>query len=351
MKILVVGASGVTGSELIRYLNAITHEIDMDLLSRSYSGLSVRSIDPSSCVTQKKKYIGYSELSDVTSYDFIFLCISAQDAKFFYEKYLRAVVSKCNTKVIDLSPVFRLKNQGVFEDIYKFKRPDIDIGNIAIGVPELFGKELQNAQIISPPGCIATACIFMLSPIAKDMSGVVNINALTSFSGSGRTPKREKLAIEVNDSLRTYKAFSHRHCPEVEQALNMHSSVSWNDRVNITATSVPISRGILVNTFIILPGYNKKELKNLYKFFYQDNPLVTVLNERSRHGLQMPNPKLVRGSCRVVIGIEEGGDGSFYISTAIDNLGRGSAGQAALIFANLLGIDLNESFFDSPVAL
>ena len=176
------------------------------------------------------------------------------------------------------------------------------------------------------PGCYPTGALIGLIPLVKEglisLDGIV-VDSKSGVSGAGRDVVLESLFCEVNEGVKAYKIFSHRHTPEIEQELS--EMARREVKVTFVPHLIPMDRGILTTLYVHLNKKMKtRDLLNLFEESYRREPFVRVYPEG-----RLPNTKDVRGSnfCDVGIVVSEA-DERAVIVTAIDNLVKGASGEA-----------------------
>jgi N-acetyl-gamma-glutamyl-phosphate reductase len=257
-------------------------------------------------------------------------------------------------KIVDLGPDFRLSDATAWARHYSGPHP----GRWVTGTPELPGAraQIQAASRVAAPGCYATAAILALTPlIAAGLAdpGDVVVVAASGTSGAGRSLRASLLASEVMGSVSAYAvAGAHRHTPEIEQALTEASradgyaaAASATSRpapaahVSFTPLLAPMPRGILATSTAPLtePNISTAHLRDALADAYRDEPFVTVLPDG-----QWPATASVYGSNGVHLQIgadpRAGRSGRAVVVAAIDNLGKGAAGQAIQDANLMLGL-------------
>ncbi len=238
-------------------------------------------------------------------------------------------------KVIDLSADYRLKDAAVYQQWYK--EPHHDAANLAhavYGLPELYGDRIPGATLIANPGCYPQTAILGLAPLVAhrlvELTGIV-IDSKSGVSGGGRTPKLGFHFPECNENFSAYAVGTHRHTPEIEQAL---ADVA-GERVEVIFTPhlVPMDRGIF-STIYATPtrAVTDAELTELYRDYYRGQPFVRVRTSvPTTKDCAFTNyldvcAKVVRGGKVVVLAAE-------------DNLVRGASGVAVQNFNRLFGFE------------
>lgn len=244
------------------------------------------------------------------------------------------------TKIIDLSADFRIKDVEKYEEWYGIKHQSPSFIKEAVyGLCEINREDIKSARLIANPGCFPTCTILSIYPLAKegliDMDTVI-VDAKSGVSGAGRGAKVANLYCEVNESIKPYGVAVHRHTPEIEDQL---SYASGKDVIiNFTPHLVPMNRGILATSYAKLKeklSYN--EVKEIYDKYYKDEYFVRVLDENV-----FPETRWVEGSnfADVNFKIDER-TGRIIMMGAIDNVVKGAAGQAVQNMNILYGLKEN----------
>jgi N-acetyl-gamma-glutamyl-phosphate reductase len=242
--------------------------------------------------------------------------------------------------VIDLGADFRLTDEAKWTTFYKSPYA----GHWVYGLPELPGARdaIAKASQVAAPGCYATASILALSPLLAvglvEPADIV-IVAASGTSGAGRTLRNEYLATEVMGSMRAYAVGgAHRHTPEIEQALisERHQLLQPAElSVSFTPTLAPMSRGILATcTARLVSGVTAADLRAALGEAYADENFVHLLPEG-----RWPATGSVLGSNAAQLQVTADTQaGRAVVVSAIDNLGKGAAGQAVQIANIMLGL-------------
>ena len=228
-------------------------------------------------------------------------------------------------RVVDLSGAFRLKNAEVYPRWYGFDHhaPEA-LAEAVYGIPEFDAPAIARARLISNPGCYATSVILALAPLLK--AGWVNQGAgiisdsKSGVSGAGRTPSEKLHFPEVNENLRAYGVFGHRHVPEMLQALDL----TEKDFI-FTPHLLPITRGILSTIYLRLSQTREVgEVEGLFREFYAGAPLVRIYPAGT-----LPEILGVAHTQYADLGFAlDAPTGRLIIVSTLDNLGKGAAGQA-----------------------
>lgn len=323
LKVGIMGSSGFAGEELIKILlrhpeakiTALAAKIEKTHVSRLYpwskAMLDLDVYDMSAEEVGKKADIVFLALPHKVSMDFA------------------PVVLKQGKKVIDLSADFRIKDKTVYEKWYEIKHVVPEYLKRAVyGLPELYRRDIKDADLIANPGCYPTSIILGCAPLLKKKmveTDYIICDSKSGVSGAGRTPTQALMFTEIaTNSFRPYKVNFHRHMPEIDQELSGLAGV--NIEVNFTPHLVPMERGILSTIYLKLnKNMDTKEALHLYKDFYKDEYFVRILEDG-----QLPDTKNVVRSNFCDIGIKVFPEKSLaVVMTAIDNLVKGASGQAA----------------------
>lgn len=330
----ILGASGYGGAELIRRLLHHPYARLAALGSRQHLGQPVSACWPQ--LAGLLEHTFQSTAAVIEACEVLFCATPHGETAPLVAQALAA-----GKRVIDLSADFRLPPE-LYARWYGHSHPHPELYPQArYGLVELHRAELAGAQLIANPGCNASAAILALAPLAAaDLLGDdVIVNIITGVSGAGRSAKLPFHYPELNESARPYNvAGQHRHTAEVEltlgrlkacgRSLQTHSkpaalTISFNPHL------VPMSRGILATSYT-RPATDRplstEALLALYQDFYADDPLICVQPA-------LPESKAVYGSDRTLITVRyDARSGHIVAFAAIDNLGKGAAGQAVQNF-------------------
>ena len=335
MKAAVAGASGYAGGELLRLVLAHPDLEIGPLVAGSAAGKSVSDLHPH--LPQLADVVfGQTTAAVLAEADVVFLALPhGQSAA------LAAQLPK-NLPVIDLGADHRLASAADWARFYDTPYA----GEWPYGLPELFRDQLVGARRIAGPGCNATAMTLALGPLLA--TGLVEPRDLVTTtasgtSGAGRGLTASLLASEVMGDMSAYKVASHRHTPEVRQSLSRLAGAEVS--LTYTPTLVPMPRGILA-TCTARTTATENELREALQQQYADEPFVHVLPPG-----RWPHTAATAGSnaCQLQLAVDADA-GRVVVVAALDNLGKGAAGQA-LQCANLaLGLPETAGLTASGVA-
>jgi len=254
---------------------------------------------------------------------------------------LAPVLVDAGVTVIDLSADFRLTDAAVYEAWYgvEHSAPGL-LAQAVYGLPEFDRTSLAGARLVACPGCYPTATILAAFPALESGVAIGNrvvVDAKSGVSGAGRAPSPGTHFVAADESLVPYKVGSHRHTPEMEQALG--TAAGHDLSVMFTPHLVPMSRGLLSTVYLdVEEGFTTAEAVELYRGRYHAEPFVHIHDA----GV-MPSTGEVRGSNRAAIGLHVDERTNTLVAVcAIDNLGKGSASQGIQCLNAVLGFPETE---------
>jgi N-acetyl-gamma-glutamyl-phosphate reductase len=318
--VALLGASGYSGQETLdRVLRHPELEV-VALGSDSLAGKPAAALDVR-LNGSLPRFVGNAEALAAGA-DLVFACLGHERAT--------ALEVPAGTVVVDLSGAHRLKDASLYPAWYGFEHPNAAaLGDWSYAMPELFPP---TGPLISNPGCYATAAILALAPIkdAIEPASVV-VDAKSGVSGAGRELKQSSHAGFVLENVSPYKVGAHQHAPEIGQALGFP--------VCFVPHLLPVRRGLLATCYVQPTG---GDLRALLEEAYAGSDVVRVLPD----GV-VPELARVQQTDGAEIGIfEDRATNHGVVICAIDNLGKGAAGQAlqnanlALGFEQTLGLRL-----------
>lgn len=339
----IIGATGYAGAELVRIL--INHpEVKIAAMSSvTYEGKTLAEIFPN-----------FEGITDDILVDMDTVVEKSQVVFASLPHGLsEPIARKCYDKgalFIDLGADFRLYDEEDYKKWYKLEYKDPELHKEAVySLCELCRDKTKNTKVIGNPGCYPTSISLGLYPLLK--AGVVRTNSVIIDSKSGVTGAGRGLTLgthypECNEAISAYKVAAHRHTPEIEQML----SEIAGEKVTITFVPhlLPVNRGILSTIYVDLTkDLTAEEIRKLYTDAYDNEKFVRVLPEGS-----FSNIRNVRCSNYCDISIHpDPRTGRVIITSAIDNMVKGAAGQAiqnmniALGFAEDCGLNMVPNIF------
>ena len=315
MKIGVVGASGYAGGELLRLLAGHPNFKVTYISAGSNAGELISSIHPH-LSNYKDIRFEATEINQINKCDLVFIALPHGESAKLIEGINESI------KVVDLGADYRLSDPEKWSKYYGGSYA----GKWQYGLPEIVGEEVfAGLKRVANPGCYATAISLSLAPALNFIeSDDIVVVAASGTSGAGRSAKINLLASEVMGSLTSYKFGGlHQHTPEVEECLN--GLTDENVNISFTPILAPMPRGILAtSTALLTEDIDTDEIRNRFKKYYENSTFVTVLENG-----YMPMTASVLGTNNVQIQVAvDAHTNRLVISCAIDNLGKGAAGQA-----------------------
>ena len=344
LKTAIIGASGYTGIELIRILlnhkqveitNLVASSNAGKELKEIYSHLSVFSLP----ILQKLEEVNFKEI------DLVFCCLPHTTS----QKIIKDLLSDSNLshlKIIDLSADYRLKDVNDYKDWYKNDHIAPYLQKEAVyGLTEFNRKDIKKSRLVACPGCYPTCALIPLTPLLQadliDKNNII-IDAKSGVSGAGRSLKENLLFSEVNESVKAYSIATHRHLIEIEQELKIAANKDL--KVSFTPHLVPMNRGIISTIYVNLKeNFDINNAKDVLKTAFEDEYFVEVSND-------YPATKDVFATnfCKIAI-FESRIQNQLIIISVIDNLTKGSSGQAVQNMNIMFGFDEREGLNLSPI--
>jgi N-acetyl-gamma-glutamyl-phosphate reductase len=318
----ILGASGYVGGELLRLLAAHPALAPAKLFGESKAGQKLAVVHPHLAAAYPQAAIerfGEGALDDV---DLIFAALPHG-----HSQRIAAEILDRGIPFVDLGADFRLNDAADYEGWYghAHEAPEL-LGRFVSGIPELHREAIRGAKGVAAAGCYATAAILALKPLVDAgllAPGSLIVSAASGVSGAGRETKETTGFCTVDGSLSAYGLLNHRHTAEMEMALG--------GTVLFTPHLAPMSRGILATCFgdVASQGDPLETLRDAYA----GEPFIQVTDEP-------PATKWVAGSNGVQLTARrDERTGRILAISAIDNLGKGAAGQMIQCANLMLGLD------------
>lgn len=320
MKVGIVGASGYTGAELLR-LTATHPDLDVVVATGdSQAGNRIADLYPSLAAAYgDRTYDSYSAES-VDGLDLVF-CGLPHGVSQTVIPEMRGRVGH----IVDLGSDFRLHDSSLYPQWYGADHtcPEL-LDEFVYGLPELFRSKLHGAELIAATGCNAATAVFALAPLLEAgliLGDGLVVNLVTGVSGAGRPPKSNTTFCTVDEDITPYALLTHRHTPEIEQALAERTGVDVS--VLFTPHLAPLSRGIIGTCYARPTGTaTTDDALNALRSFYADEPFM-VVSERP------PSTKATLGSNTVHLTARVDPRTGLVIAIAtLDNLVKGASGMA-----------------------
>lgn len=323
IRVGIVGASGYTGQECVRILSKHSQCKIVALFANKLAGTTTQELFNNDSSLPKS----FDTFDPNLDYDIdcLFLAVPHTTAH-----VLMSQIGKNKAyKVIDLSADFRLSCVDRYNQTYNQKHSCSDLlEKFVYGVPELYFDAIKESKFVANPGCFAIASILALFPLAANqLIDNAIIDAKTGVSGAGKALDESLLFCEVNEQVRAYKTNKHRHSVEINQACGIN--------VLFSPHLVPMQRGILASCYVTVnKSITKKDCVDIFNSCYKNQPFILINDSPVS-----PSTKHVVRSNMCELSIIDTQNNGFVIFSAIDNLIKGSAGNAVQCMNIMFGLD------------
>lgn len=332
----VVGASGYGGVELLRL---IAQHPQLELAAAtgdSQAGEPLASLYPSLAAAYGDRRFETYDADALDGLDVVFFALPHGVSMDMVPDLLGRV-----GHVVDLGSDYRLHDPALYPEWYgaEHTHPDL-LDAAAYGLPELFRDDIVGSELIAATGCNVATAVFGLAPLVKagliDPSGMI-VDIATGVSGAGRPPKPTNTLGFLGDNVTAYGLLTHRHTPEMEQAISEHAGLTGDDAATVLFTPhlVPMNRGILATCYArpATDGVTTELLLETLGAAYADQPWM-VVSEASPQTKSTLGANTVHLTARV-----DPRTGHVLVIGALDNLMKGAAGMAVQCANLALGLD------------
>lgn len=337
-RIAILGASGYTGAELVRLIATHPSMRIVALSADRKAGMSMAEVFPF------LRHLDLPRLTKIDEIDFagVDLCFCALPHATTQE-----VIAKLpkTLRIVDLSADFRLRDPAEYEKWYGQPHTAVEIQKEAVyGLTEFYRDEIRSARLVAGTGCNAATGQFALRPLIAagciDLDDIL-IDLKAGVSGAGRSLKENLLHAELSGGTHTYSAGGkHRHLGEFDQEF---SKIAGRPvRVQFTPHLLPMNRGILATVYV---KGDAKVVHQVLEKAYENEPFLEVLPFGS-----LPSTRDIAGSNFCHLGVI--GDrvpGRAVVVSVLDNLTKGSSGQAIQNANLMLGLPETEGLMLAPV--
>ncbi|XP_058069285.1 probable N-acetyl-gamma-glutamyl-phosphate reductase, chloroplastic isoform X2 [Magnolia sinica] len=283
VRIGVLGASGYTGSEIVRLLANHPHFGITLMTADRKAGQAIGSVFPHLIAQDLPNMVAVKD-ADFSKVDAVFCCLPHGTT----QEIIKGLPKEL--KIVDLSADFRLRNIDEYEEWYGQPHQAPDLQKEAIyGLTEVSREEIQRARLVANPGCYPTSVQLPLVPLIKgrlvELRNII-IDAKSGVSGAGRGAKEANLYTEIAEGIHAYGITKHRHVPEIEQGLSdaSHSKVT----VSFTPHLMPMSRGMQSTIYVeMASGVTIEDLYQQLKASYQIDNLVKGASGQALQNLNL----------------------------------------------------------------
>jgi N-acetyl-gamma-glutamyl-phosphate reductase len=290
----ILGCAGYTGQETLDRVLGHSGLETVALGSDTLAGQPARSLDPR--LQGDLPSFTTNAHAARSGADVIFLCVGNAEAAAFQPPP--------ETVVIDLTGVHRLVDQAAAAQWY-----GLTPGAWSYGLPEVHPAQ---GPLIANPGCYATAAALALAPLANVVEGEVIVDACSGVTGAGRRPRENTHAGAVLENFSAYAVGAHRHAPEISQATGL--------AVCFVPHLLPVRRGLMATCYL----HTSADARALLEAAYSSSPVVTVLEA----GVEPEIGRLQETDAAELAVFADHATGLTIVTCALDNLGKGAAGQA-----------------------
>ena len=333
-KIGVLGASGYTGSELVRLLLRHPRAEIVLLTADRRAGQEMRAVFPQFSPYTLPNLVSIDSVDwKKAGLNLVFCALPHATT----QKVVSELLTKApKTKVVDLSADFRLADTAAYARWYGHEHHAPKLQREAVyGLVEVHREAIKKARLVANPGCYTSCAQLALTPLIKASAIVLDeivIDAKSGMTGAGRAAKEEMLFAEVSEGFHAYGVGNHRHMAELDQEFSL--AAGSDVVVSFTPHLVPMNRGILSTIYVRgMLGKSVEDLHAILLKYYENEPFVHVLPFG-----QTPQTRHVRGSNMTFIGVaNDRVAGRAIVVSALDNLVKGASGQAVQNMNLMLG--------------
>ncbi|MFS0752309.1 N-acetyl-gamma-glutamyl-phosphate reductase [Oceanobacillus sp. 1P07AA] len=321
-KAAIIGGTGYGAIELIRLLDSHPYIELTKIISQSQHGELLDETYPhlATYLANPMEELNVEQL--IHEIDIVFLATPAGIAK-----EIAASFQDTSVQCVDLSGDLRISSED-YQTWYEKKPASESLLEVAAyGLTEVFQEKIKQTNIISNPGCFPTAALLGLIPMLENNiieSKGIMIDGKTGISGAGKNPSAKTHFSTTNENVTPYKIGTHQHTPEIERYI---SQVTKEASVKVTLTThlIPMTRGLMCTMYAPLHmDTDTNNVIELYKQYYKHSPFIRI-----RKPGEFPSTKDVTGSNYCDIGAYvDKRTNQLIITSAIDNLVKGAAGQA-----------------------
>ena len=329
VRVGILGASGYIGGEALRLLLEHPFVEVVAATSPTNSGQPVTSVHPHLAKLTELKFTADITPKEASELDALFMALPHGGA-IGRVPLIMAVGGMGGPRgegpvVFDLSGDFRVKDPATYEQYYGLEQTAPEWAQqAAYGLTEWNRENIREARLVACPGCFPTGALLALTPLAKAglLTGRVIVDAATGSSGSGNKPGEGTHHPVRAADFRAYGIFKHRHSPEIAQELRRWLPAGESEALRLTFTphSAPMVRGIFTTAYAFTEQpLTQAELTRLYEDAYLEERFVRLVDS--------PRVGVVTHSNYCDLNAATDGEGTIIVTTAIDNLVKGGAGQ------------------------
>jgi N-acetyl-gamma-glutamyl-phosphate reductase len=334
IEVAILGASGYSGLELLKMLLSHPQVRIVRLFGSSSSGKRIEDVHPSlrSLFSQQIEDFSEAAMKDI---DVLFVALPSGQAMSLVPAALAA-----GSRIIDLGGDFRLNDPAIYEQYYGHSHVARNLLPEAVyGLTEWNCEAIRIATLVANPGCYPTSIQLALLPLLKENlldSSSIGITSYSGTSGAGKSITEKMMFTEVHDSVRAYKVGVHQHIPEIRHYLAAYGGRAVD--FTFVPHLLPVTRGIYTTIHATLQaGVGEGEIARAFERYYSSSPFVRVIAPT------IPEMRDVLRTNFCDIGfVADEPHRSLVLFSAIDNLGKGAAGQAVQNMNLMFGLSQTE---------
>ncbi|MBT6339309.1 MAG: N-acetyl-gamma-glutamyl-phosphate reductase [Desulfobacula sp.] len=332
IKVGIAGASGYTGVELVKLISNHPKTKLCAITSNSYKGKSLTDIFPSMRGFENLICEDLDIPSLSPKIDVMFLALPHKISMKYVPTFLEH-----NIKVIDLSADYRFTNAAAYESAYQEHSSTHLLKQSVYGLSEIYRDKIKTSSLVGNPGCYPTSILLPLIPLLE--KGLIRADGIISdsksgVSGAGRSLSLSTHFCETNESFTAYKIGNHRHTPEINEILSIHSKQKMT--ITFVPHLLPLTRGMLSTIYVqAKDNVTEHKIRQTLNSYYEKECFVRILDKN-----YYPAISHVKGTncCDIGFHFDEKTKKIIIIS-AIDNLLKGAAGQAVQNMNILFDLD------------
>ena len=330
-----IGATGYSGAEIVRLL--LRHPV-VELNTLMTANADRKEDRPQRLSAALPQFYGLCDLEiesldvDVLEQRKVAVVILATPNETSHE--IVPSLMERGFRVIDLSGSFRLRDKSLYPKWYGFEHRHEHLLKVSVyGLTEVNRESIRDAHLLANPGCYPTSALLPLIPLQRqnllDPEVGIICDSKSGVSGAGKSPTANTHFSEVTESFKAYNVLRHRHTPEIWQGLG-------NSQLIFIPHLLPINRGILTTLYARLrPAVTEDMVNECFQRAYGRDPLIRLFADKG-----LPEIKFVAHTNYCDIGWKlDGTHNTLIIISAIDNLGKGAAGQAIQNMNLMLGLE------------
>ena len=333
VKVAVLGASGYSGIEAVRILAGHPFVELSVLTSEHYAGREVADVYRHMTGVDLPPFEELRPDLIKGRAEIVISCLPERVGAPILAEFIQNGI-----RAIDVSADFRLKDPAAYRQTYGADHPAPALLKEAVyGLSEFHRRELREARVVANPGCYPTGALLGILPLIRrdliDPASIV-IDAKSGTTGARRQAAVEQLFAEVNENFRAYKVGNHRHTPEMEQEIGF--ALGREVAILFVPHLLPVTRGILTSIFMRpRAGTTEQDVRAAFEASFAKSRFVRILKPG-----ELPELKNVRATnfCEIAFLLDRRTQ-TLLVLTAIDNLGKGAAGQAVQNLNLMLGYD------------